>query len=388
MKRFNLIAAFLVAAGFSTVFTSCEKAGGEDKSANELNGYVTSDLTLEKGQTYTLTGSLQVKAPATLTIEEGVRVVAANNGQINYILIEQGARINAVGTAENPIVLTSEAEKHGGWGGLHICGKAPVNVDGGTAMSEIGNAVYGGNAADDNSGILKYVRIEYSGYALDEEHEANGLTLYGVGNGTEISYVETYVGSDDGIEFFGGTVNVDHCIAVDCTDDSFDWTQGWTGKGEYMVAYQISDDCDCLMECDNNDKNLDATPVSHPTLNHITLVGKDTETGKRGIRLRAGTYANISNALVVGKSSSIVLETQQTIASFENSTSSFSNVIVSGSFSCASGEGITSSYDSDDFTADGNRTAQTITLTDNYVGQVDGAGAVPSDDDWTEGWTR
>lgn len=120
--------------------------------------------------------------------------------------------------------MTSQLKETGAWGGLHICGKAHSNKSskGGSLVSEIGNAPYGGDVENDNSGILRYLRLEYTGYKLDAEHEANGLSLYGVGNGTTISYVQCYKGSDDGIEFFGGSVNVDHCIVVDCTDDSFD----------------------------------------------------------------------------------------------------------------------------------------------------------------------
>lgn len=119
-------------------------------------------------------------APAVLTIEPGVTVVAADNGEINYILIEQGAKIIAEGTAEEPIVLTSVKKESGTWGGLHICGKSHSNraaKPGESLTSEIGNAVYGGNVENDNSGILKYVRVEYSGYKLDAEHEANGISL-------------------------------------------------------------------------------------------------------------------------------------------------------------------------------------------------------------------
>lgn len=127
-----------------------------------------------------------------------------------------------------------------------------AHTNAGSGSSEIGNASYGGDVEDDNSGTIEYVVIRNSGYALDSEHEANGISLYGVGSGTTISNVYVVNGSDDGIEFFGGSVNIDHCIVEDCTDDSFDWTEGWNGTAEYIVAYQTVDGCDCLMECDNN----------------------------------------------------------------------------------------------------------------------------------------
>ena len=285
-------------------------------------------MTLTANTEYKLTSQLQVKAPAVLTIEEGVKITAADSEDPIYILIEQGAKINAVGTVENPIVMTAENKTAGGWGGLHICGYAPTNA--GSGFSEIGNAAYGGNDANDNSGVLKYVRLEYTGFALDDEHESNGISFYGVGAGTQVSYVQTYVGADDGLEFFGGTVNVDHCVVVDCTDDSFDWTEGWSGTATNLVAYQTDASCDCLIEADNNGDNFDATPVAHPTLRNLYLVGNGSSENKRGIRLRAGTRADIDGAKVAGKPNPLTIETTQTDDALANGTSVLKNVQIAG----------------------------------------------------------
>ena len=186
--------------------------------------------------------------------------------------------IDARGTADAPIVMTAQRQEAGAWGGIHICGKAPINAGAG-AKSEIGDASYGGNDAHDNSGTLQYVRVEYGGYHL-----------------------QAYGGSDDGFEWFGGTVNVKYLVSTDNTDDSFDWTEGWSGKGQFMVAYQISAECDALMECDNNDNDEVAAPISHPVLANVTLVGNNSDENKRGIRLRAGTEVELYNAIVTGKS--------------------------------------------------------------------------------------
>ena len=392
MKKFVIIAAF---AATLAGLVSCNKQNPNDDGKGneyEISGRITTDLTLKQGQTYKLVGSLQVVAPATLTIEPGVTVSAADNGEINYILIEQGAKINAVGTASNPIVLTADAKTTGAWGGLHICGKAHSNKAakaGESLTSEIGNAVYGGNVENDNSGSLKYVRLEYTGYKLDAEHEANGLSLYGVGSGTEISYIECYMGSDDGIEFFGGSVNVDHCVVVDCTDDSFDWTEGWNGKGEYLVAYQSDPTCDCLMECDNNGDDFSATPVAHPTLKYITLVGNNSSDNKRGIRLRAGTEVSIENALICGKPLGITAETTPTISALASGKSVLKHIYMDSVFSEKVDEGAESVYASAQFLADGtNKENYTISLTDRYVGTIDGNGAVDAASDWTKGWTK
>lgn len=388
MQCFNYKAVAAALMGIASLAACQKEQGGKTENPDvfEIGGKtITSDMKLEAGKTYSLVGSLQVKAPATLTIEKGVKVIARDNGEINYILIEQGAKINAVGTKDEPIVLTAEREEIGAWGGVHICGRAHTNA-GTNNTSEIGNAPYGGNVEDDNSGVLKYVRIEYSGYALDSEHEANGLTLYGVGNGTSISYVQCYMGADDGIEFFGGSVNVDHCVIVDCTDDCFDWTEGWNGKGEWLVAYQTDPSCDCLFECDNNGKAIEATPVANPTLDHVTLIGNNSSENKRGIRLRAGTFASFSNTLVCGKENPITFETDPTLKSFIDGTSKFSNVIISGKLKGDPKSSL--SYTDEMFTAAGNRTDAKLTFTSRYVGTLDGAGAVPADNDWTAGWTK
>lgn len=392
MKKFDLLAAVLVSASFMTLFVSCDKNDTkvDDNSATvleggEISGRYSSDLTLKKGE-YSLTGSLQIEAPATLTIEPGTVITADDNGSIIYILIEQGAKIKAEGTKDQPIVMTSAKKEAGAWGGLHICGKAHSNAGSGN-KSEIGNASYGGNVENDNSGVLKYICIEYSGYALDSEHEANGISLYGVGNGTSISYIQIKDGSDDGIEFFGGSVNIDHCIVENCTDDSFDWTEGWNGKAEYIVAYQSVPECDCLMECDNNGKNNDAAPVAHPVIKYATFIGNNSADNKRGIRLRAGTQVELSYALVTGKPKPITLETEQTVASFDNGKSAITNTLISGEVTNELGSG---KYDNSVFaSAQGNKSGyKGFDFTGKYIGKFEGCGAVSADDNWTAGWTK
>ena len=370
---------------FALAFTACNKDNTTPED-DGLKGTVTEDMTLEANRTYYLTGSLQVQAPATLIIEEGARLVAKNNGEVIYILIEQGAKIDAQGTAGNPIVMTAEKAEEGAWGGLHICGKAHTNLGANGGMSEIGNAPYGGTDDNDNSGILRYVRLEYTGYAFDDQHESNGISLYGVGAGTQISYVQTYVGSDDGIEFFGGSVNVDHCVVVDCTDDSFDWTEGWNGTAHHLVAYQSDVTCDCLMECDNNGDNASATPVSHPKLSHVTLIGNGSSENSRGIRLRAGTQVTLDNAVITGKPYTVNVETAQTDAYLaSNKSTALTNITMTGDFR---NENASAAYTADDFaTATGNSAnAASVEVTDRYY--TPGKGAFEASSDWTEGWTR
>ena len=376
----SALMAALMVAGLS----SCNNNGKDpvpDPDDYTLGGRLTEDLTLKQGETYMLESSLQVVAPATLTIEPGVTIIAdesAGSDNIIYILIEQGARIMAEGTASEPIVMTSENKEPGAWGGLHICGKAHTNAEGETT-SEIGNAPYGGNEDNDDSGVLKYIRIEYSGLALDSEHEANGISLYGVGAGTQISYIYVVDGSDDGIEFFGGSADIDHCVVENCTDDSYDWTEGWDGSAEYIIAYQSVAECDCLMECDNNGDNNDATPVANPTIRYATFIGNNSTENHRGLRLREGTYVNLSNALVCGKPDPITLDTPQTVASFDNGKSSISNTVIVGELLNEEGAG----YDNAAFLADGNSSVEEMSFTDKYVGMIGESGAVSADDNWT-----
>ena len=307
--------------------------GNEIENGPTLKGTITSDVTLTAGSTYKLSGEYIVEDGATLNIEAGVKIISIYDDIVDYILVKQGGKINAVGTSSAPIVMTSEKEEPGAWGGIHICGKAHTNAEGGKGSSEIGGATYGGNDDADNSGTLKYVRVEYSGYAFDSEHEANGITFYGVGNGTTVEYCQAYKGSDDGFEFFGGSVNVSNLVSVSCSDDSFDWTEGWNGTATNLVAYQEAEetlgyDCDCLIEADNNENNYAATPVAHPVLKNLILVGNNSAAGNRGIRLRRGTQVEIDGAKVCGKKNAVTLESEETENALLAGTSKLANMTV------------------------------------------------------------
>lgn len=401
--RFGLLTFAMMVS--TAAFVSCsddeDTAQGTQPTTADLQGEYTSDLVLEANQSYTLSGGVHIKSGARLVIPEGVTITAVDDDTPDYILIEQGARIEANGTATNPIVMTSQLKEAGAWGGIHICGRAHTNAEGGIGRSEIGNATYGGNDDNDNSGTLRYVRLEYTGFALDEEHEANGISFYGVGNGTTVEYCQAYKGSDDGFEFFGGSVNVRNMVATSCSDDSFDWTEGWNGKAQFLVAYQENEstlgyDCDCLMECDNNGDNNQATPVAHPVIANVTLIGNDGDA--QGVRLREGTEVELYNAIITGKALPLTVESAGTENALANGTSVLEYVALGGVLN--SNENI---YTNDMFAAAaGNLTDQTFSFTNDYVGTVDGGkdlsadsfftqtdykGAVSASNDWTDGWT-
>ncbi len=314
---YRLLLAVMVIMTIS--FTSCKDDDDPTPDPTpitaELQGDITSNMTVE-GQVG-LVGQVHVKAGAVLTIKEGT-IITADPNELSYLLIEQGAQIIAEGTAAAPIVLTSSLQEAGAWGGIHICGKAPIN-SGATGLSEIGDAVYGGTDASDNSGILKYVRVEYSGTALDDEHEANGISFYGVGNGTTVDYVEIYIGADDGIEFFGGTANIKHTKVYGCKDDCFDWTEGWSGNAQYIMAVQ-TEEGDRGIEGDNLESNHAATPMAMPKMSQVTLIGKGNAENY-GMKLRRGTAGTFMNMIVTGfDKRSIHCENSQTLRNINDET--------------------------------------------------------------------
>ncbi len=279
--------------------------GGEEPGETTVNlsGVYTQDLTLDPEVEYVVTGPVLMADGTTLTIPAGMTIKAQPVGVNAYIAIQQGAQINAAGTASSPIVMTSNASSPsaGDWGGLVICGRAPINSTAvgstDTATSEVGGLSYGGDTDADNSGNLQYVRIEYAGGAIDGNAELNGLSLYAVGSGTTIDYVEVFEGSDDGVEFFGGTVNVSHLVVVNSEDDSVDWTEGYTGTiTDVYIQHGASHDK--AFECDgyNTDFSNEAGYFSAPNVTNVTVAGADD--GSEAIRLRAGTQGLFTNVVV------------------------------------------------------------------------------------------
>ncbi|PCH78336.1 MAG: multidrug transporter [Flavobacteriaceae bacterium] len=285
--------------------------GAENQSTSEtiyLSGTYVEDLSLEASNTYILNGALVMTQGTTLNIEAGTVIKALAAGSDIYVAIAQGATINAVGTVSKPIVFTSDAAapKAGDWGGLILLGKAPINsVTGGdlTSTSEIGALPYGGSVVADNSGTLKYVRVEYSGGKADGQSENNGFSFYGVGNATRVSYIQMFEGLDDGIEFFGGTVNVSFLSVVNAQDDSIDWTEGYSGN--ITNAYvKHGENHDKGIEADgfNTDigNNSNTNYFSAPTVSNVTIVGLGSSDGGEAVRLRAGTQGVFSNFKIIG----------------------------------------------------------------------------------------
>ncbi|MBT8237622.1 MAG: multidrug transporter [Croceitalea sp.] len=291
----------------SVINNTTNNTSGEDPEPGSqtvnLSGVYTSNLILDTEVEYIITGPVLIADGATLTIPAGMTIKAQPVGVNAYIAVQQGGRIVADGSATEPIVFTSNASSpsSGDWGGLVICGRAPINstADGSTdtATSEVGGLSYGGNLPNDDSGIIEYVRIEYAGGAIDGNAELNGLSAYAVGSGTTIDYVQVFEGSDDGFEFFGGTVNASHLVVVNSEDDSIDWTEGFVGSlTDVYVQHGASHDK--AFECDgyNTDFSNESGTFSAPTVTNVTVIGAND--ASEAIRLRAGTQGIFTNVVI------------------------------------------------------------------------------------------
>ena len=279
--------------------------GTTDPQTIFLSGTYTEDLTLDANNTYKINGSLIMASGTTLTIPACMTIEALASGADVYVAISQGAKIVANGTQDCPIVFTSDAANPaaGDWGGLILLGRAPINSVTGTntATSEIASLPYGGNVADDNSGSLNYVRVEYSGGAADGQSENNGISFYGVGNGTDVNYIQAYAGKDDGIEFFGGTVNANYISVINAEDDSVDWTEGYSGTlTNVYIANRASDDKAIEADGYNTDFSNATGVFSKPNVNNLTIVGEGSGSSSEAIRLRAGTQGIFTNAHITG----------------------------------------------------------------------------------------
>jgi len=271
-----------------------------------VSGNITSDTTWTPNNTYVLQGAVFVRNAA-LRIEAGTRIVG-DGSSIGTLIIDRSGQIFAEGRADAPIIMTSDqpagSRARGDWGGLIINGDAPLNVPGGEAFGEGDTGAYGGTNPDDNSGVLQYVRVEYAGIEFSPDNELNGIAFQGVGRGTVVEFVQVHFNKDDGLEFFGGTVDVKYAVCTGIGDDNFDWTEGWQGRGQFWIAQQYGDDADQGIEADNNAENNDLEPRANPTLYNVTLIGDpDFDLGAEsdeGMLLREGTAATIKNSIVMG----------------------------------------------------------------------------------------
>ena len=293
----NLLLSALAIAVLT--FTSCSREEESDNNNNtvtinpaDFEGELLAgqSATLDPSQVYNLTGSFIVRGGATLTIPAGTRI-EATGGTSSYIAIAQDGLLYVNGTSTNPVVMTSgnAVKATGDWGGLVICGRANTNKGGSTgqtATSEVGDLTYGGTENTDSSGVIRYLRVEYTGAAFNATKEFNGVSLFGVGSGTVFEYVQAYKSGDDGIEFFGGAVNPRYLIALHSEDDAVDFADGFSGTIDYVF---IKDVAKAGVEGSNNGDNGAATPTTNATLKNFTILKGSLAGSEHGMYLKEGT---------------------------------------------------------------------------------------------------
>jgi hypothetical protein len=269
-----------VDGSFTATCAVTVKEGVEPSKTVVLEGEITSNLTLRAIDSHTLRGFVYVTEGATLTIEAGT-VIRGEKASMGSLIVERGGKIIAEGTADRPIVFTSDqpkgARNYGDWGGVILCGKAPTNNTSEPQIEGGPRSRYGGDDPADNSGVLKYVRIEFAGYPFEPNKEINGLTFGGVGSGTTIEYVQVSYCGDDSFEWFGGTVNARHLIAYKGWDDEFDTDYGFSGKLQFLLGLRDPRHADTSksngFESDNDAQGSGNSPLTTPLFSNVTLIG-------------------------------------------------------------------------------------------------------------------
>ena len=350
MKNFYYIFITILALSFATSCDGSDPAiidDDEDQTGTTITktGLLTANETWTKDNIYVLSGKVVVNDGVTLTIEEGT-IIKGAEGQgslASALIVDQGGRLLAEGTADEPIIFTSVldniqvGEKKGTnlttaniglWGGLIVLGKAPISVSGDVETAQIEGipatdsfGQYGGTVANDDSGILKYISIRHGGITIGSDNEINGLTLGGVGSGTVIDHIEVVANQDDAIEWFGGTVNVTNVLTYAQGDDGLDADQAWAGTVSNALVI-LGDDSGAALELDGPEGSA-ATEAAY-TMENVTLIGGGTSLYAD---LRDGLLVNLNNVLAYGfaAESSVKVNGADSQTELSNDRITFSN---------------------------------------------------------------
>jgi len=323
---------------------SCKKelGGGEGPinvpSTTTLSGNINTTTTLTSDKVWTLKGYVYVTDGAKLIIQPGTTIVS-DIAEKGALCIERGAQIIAEGTATKPIIFTSGKNagerSPGDWGGIVILGRAKTNRSSEPTIEGGIGRPYGGTNDADNSGVLKYVRIEYAGVAALPNSEINALTLGAVGSGTVIENVQTVYANDDAFEFFGGTVSPKNLYAFATADDDYDFDFGYTGTVTNSVSKrdpQFVDNGDAGngVECDNDGTGSTAQPFTHPKLNGMVLIGPfdaaSLANHNLGLRWRRATQFTMTNSKILGyQKGGFSIESNETAQAYKDGVSKFEN---------------------------------------------------------------
>jgi hypothetical protein len=269
-------------------------------------------------------GTLAGGDAVTLTIQAGVTIFASSGN--DYLVVNRGSRLLAVGTAASPIIFTARGnvegtvndQSQGLWGGIILLGRAPISdcntaVPGGDVNCQqviegTTSSLYGGNVATDNSGVIQYVQIRYSGFQIAPGNELQGLTMGGVGNNTTIDHVQVHNSSDDGIEVFGGRVNMKHLVITGADDDNLDTDLGYRGTVQFVISIQKpTGDGDSMIEADSNG-NEDALPRQYTRVSNLTGVQNHNGSGGNAILMRGGTDYALLNSVIVSTAACLDLD--------------------------------------------------------------------------------
>lgn len=350
MERIGIFQRILFAFGVATAIAACGEDNGlgpaPGPQAAVIDRDITSNRTLYADTIYTIRGFVHVANGATLTIQPGTVIQGDYDVLGSSLFVLRGARIEANGTAAAPIVFTSSRpvgqRQAGDWGGLIIVGNGVINRTGdvqlegsGTGASNPPVLYSGGTDNGDSSGTLRYVRVEFAGYATAPDTELNSFTFAAVGSGTRLEYLQVLSGLDDSFEFFGGAVDAKYLVSYDAGDDHFDMAEGYSGRLQYLIAYQtrqviprtgagnvsadpqgIENDGCAGAGCPNGQNS---TPLTMPMVANFTLVGAadgifSGTSGGVGMMLRRGTGGYYVNGVVARwERAAISLRDQSTI---------------------------------------------------------------------------
>jgi hypothetical protein len=414
---------------------------GEAVEVRSLSGTLTADdadasgvVTLTNDTVWAIEGALFVgndnADSVTLEIEEGT-IIFGRSGS-DYLVVSRGSKIEAVGTATEPVILTSyndvigDEVSAGQWGGVIILGNAPSTKcpqDGTDCSLQVegveDGAVFGGSDSEDNSGTLNYVVVKYAGFEIAPDNELNGITFGGVGLGTTVDYVQVHANADDGVEFFGGSVSAKHLVLTSIQDDSVDWDNGYNGKLQYVYIEHASDNSDANRGIEGDGDGGDGLDFSLPQIANLTIIGNDfdtDETDSEGVLLRDQTGAHIYNMLITGSEGMgecLEMDTDETVqGNLDNGDISISYSVISCSDTFNSPDGFTdvetwfTAEATNELIAyadranlglniDGTLTSESALLTqgtdasavDSFFEANTFVGAVgTSDNDWREGW--
>ncbi|MBA6361875.1 hypothetical protein H4J49_18905, partial [Colwellia sp. BRX8-6] len=397
----------------------------------QLSGVIANNLTLTANNIYALNGAVFVGGDkinsATLTIEAGTTIYGRSGS--DYLVVSRDSEIQANGTASKPITFTSSQDLTGAetgagqWGGIVLLGNATSNkcpTDGSDCALQIegaqDGAVFGGTDDADSSGTLRYVVVKHAGYEIAPDNELNGITFGGVGSGTKVEYIQVHENADDGIEFFGGTVNLKYVVLTSNKDDSVDWDNGFRGNLQYVLVKHDPQNGEANrgIEGDNDGSTPNKLPQSNPSIANMTIIGNTFDTADKdseGVYLREGSKAQLHNFVVTGPAGMgecVELEAGLTVDQAKSGDTLMSNSVV------ACDEAFKDSKDSSDATFDlmswfindntenstaantsavleGIFTIDTTTPKDftgnSFFENADHVGAVTKAKNWTAGWT-